>query len=160
MNVPVPPEHALCISTCLLLVSASAAEENRLHVFAANFADEAHVGMNFLHRRGHRHNFLNHFPAHQRRNQPRARTRKKDAVLLRSEVVLLLHPVQEVENFFRLLGVVAFVGLPEQFPGRPGNRVLAGRAAHVEPGNFSRAPGNIPRLVSPAEHLLQAVGSG
>ena len=59
--------------------------------------------------------------------------------MLGGKTVLFLQSVQEIEDFLRLLGVVTFVSLPQNVPGRRGNRVLAGRAAHVEAADFSRA---------------------
>ena len=121
----------------LALAGAVAVEEDCFHVFAANFADEAHVGMKFLDGRGDGHDFLDNLPSDERRDQPRTRSGEEDAVPLRSEAVLFLQPSQEVEDFLRLPGVVAFVSLTQQFPIRRGNRVLAGRTAHVEAADFS-----------------------
>ena len=67
------------------LVGFCPAEENGLHIFAANFADEAHRGMNFFDGCGDRHNFLNRFPSDKRSDEPRARAGEKNAVLMRRE---------------------------------------------------------------------------
>ena len=56
--------------------------------------------------------------------------------------MVFLQAGQEIEDFLRLLGVVAFVGLTQHLPGRRGNRVLAGRAAHIEAADFSCARRN------------------
>ena len=47
----------------LALAEAITVKENRLHVFAADFADEAHVGMNFFNSRCDGYDFLNDLPS-------------------------------------------------------------------------------------------------
>jgi len=54
------------------LVGFRSAEENGLHIFAANFADEAYGGMNFFDGCGDRHNFLNRLPSDKRSDESRA----------------------------------------------------------------------------------------
>ena len=68
----------------LAFAGAVAAEEDRLHILAADFTDESHGGVQLLNRSRHRHHFLHQFPTHQRRDQACSRAGKEDTVLLRS----------------------------------------------------------------------------
>ena len=111
MNVPVPPEQALCISTCLLRAMPVPAEEDGLHVFSADFADEAHVGMKLVHRGCHGDHFLNYLAADQWRNDARPRSGEEDTVAPRRKTVLAFQQREEMKNLLRLLRVVPLIGL-------------------------------------------------
>ncbi len=47
------------------LVGVITVEEDGLHIFATDFADESHGGMKFFDGRRDRHDFLNDFPANE-----------------------------------------------------------------------------------------------
>ena len=99
---------------------ALAGEEDGLHVFAADFADKADGGMEFLDSGGDGDDFLNKFRADERSNQAAAGAGEENAVLLGSEAELLFEAEKKLENFLGLLGVVALVSLGEDFAGALG----------------------------------------
>ena len=96
----------------LLALGASlTGKEDGFHVFAADFADEAHGRMQPFHGRGNRHNFLNHLSADERGDDPGARPGEENAVLPRREVILVLETDEKFQNLLGLFRVVTFVGL-------------------------------------------------
>ena len=63
-NAPVPPEHALH-QHLLAARSSFPLEEDRLHVFAADFTDEADAGMELVHGSRDGDDFLHRFASDQ-----------------------------------------------------------------------------------------------
>ena len=88
-----------------------AVEEDGLHIFSTDFADEAHGRMQPLDARRHGHDFLNDLGSHDGSNQSRSRPGQEDAIALRRQTMLRLEPRQKLQNFFSLLGIVPLVGL-------------------------------------------------
>ena len=90
-------------------------EEDRLHVFAADLGDEAHVGMEFLRCRGNSDDLLHHPTTDKRRNEPRAGPGEDHAVLAGREAGLVLEAGEEVQGLFGLPRVVPLIILPADF---------------------------------------------
>jgi hypothetical protein len=87
-------------------------EEDGLHVLAPDLGDEAHVRVEALHARRHRHHLLDGLGAHQRRDEPGARAGEEDPVAPGREAGLRLHAVEELEDLLGLPRPVALVVLP------------------------------------------------
>src|SRR5258706_12419247 len=66
-----------------------AVEKDRFHVFPADFAHEMHGRVKFFNAGGDRHNFLNYFSTGKRCNQSRAGAIKENAVVFRSQAMLV-----------------------------------------------------------------------
>jgi len=115
----------------LALGGPLAGEEDRLHVFSADFAHEAHAGMKPLDAGRHGDHFLNNFRARQGSQKARPRPGEENPVAPGREAVLRLKPRKELQDLFTLLGVVPFVGLGDHLAGRRGQNEFARGAAHV-----------------------------
>ena len=108
-----------------------AVEEDGLHIFSTDFADETHRRVQPLDAGRHRDDFLNDLGSGDRSDQSGSRAGKENAIALRREAMLRFEPRQKLQNFFRLLGVVPLVGLGNDFAGRRGESVLDRGAADV-----------------------------
>jgi hypothetical protein len=91
----------------------TAVEEDRLHVFAADFADEADVWMQFFHGGGNGDDFLDDFPAEERRDPAGSGSGEEHAVAFARQPMAGFERGQEFENLFRLFSVMPLVGLRE-----------------------------------------------
>ncbi|GBC78647.1 hypothetical protein HRbin08_02143 [bacterium HR08] len=106
-------------------------EEDRLHVLAADLADESDGRMQALDGRRHGDDLLDHPSAHERGDQPRARTREEDAISPRRQPMLALQAGEEFEDLLRLPRVVSLIGLGEKIAFWRGQDILARRAADI-----------------------------
>src|SRR3979490_1086339 len=116
----------------LALCFSVAVEEDRLHAFAADFTDEMHRRVKFFYACGNSYNFLNDFPSCQGSDEPGTGSGEEDAIVLGCQAVLGFETGKKLQNFFRLLGVVALIRLGNDFAVSRGKRVFAGGASHVD----------------------------
>jgi hypothetical protein len=107
-------------------------EEQRLHILAADLADEVHRRVEALHRRCHRHHLLHRPGADVVGHRACAGTGGQHTVPSGGEAVLFLQPGQEFQHLVRLLRAVPLVLLRHRGAVLRAQDVLARGAAHVE----------------------------
>src|SRR5262245_32080507 len=117
-----------------LLVPGSAVflKENGLHVFPANFADEANSGMEPFDSGRHRNDLLYYLSTDERGDDAGSGSGEENIVSLRSQAVSCFEPAQKFVDFFRLLGPVPLVFLRKDLAAVGTQDILAGRAAYVQ----------------------------
>ena len=89
--------------------------------------------MELFHRQRNRRDLLNELGADLLGNAPSPRTGQEHASVVAANAGVLLHPLEELQCLFRLLGLVPLVVLPEDFiGGRIDNHGLYGGRTNIE----------------------------
>ena len=131
MNVPVPPEQALCIRTCLLFVFPLPLKKIVFISSPPISLTKRTAGCSRSTLAATATTSWMTLAPTAGSDQPGSRAGKEDAIALRSEVMLRFEPRQKLQDFFRLLGIVPLVGLGNHFAGRRGENVFDRGASHV-----------------------------
>jgi len=121
---------------------AAGAEEQGLHVFAADFGDEVDFRVQLFHRRRDRHHLLHELGPQQRGDQAGAGAGDQDAIDPGREAAFGLDALQKLQHLFGLFGVVALVVLPQHGAAAVVEQRFDGGGAHVEAEPLhARTPG-------------------
>ena len=96
-------------------------EDDDLGVLTAQFDHRIDFGMQLFDRQRDRGNFLNKLGANQIGQRASARTRDKDAAVVRRNADLVLHALEEFQQLLRLLGLVPLIVLPDHLVGIVGD---------------------------------------
>ena len=90
-------------------------EDDDLGVLAAQFNDGAALGIELFYREGYGVYFLHEFCAEQGSHAAAAAAGDENAAVAGDDADFLFHALEELHDFFGLLGVMALVVLPEDF---------------------------------------------
>ncbi len=121
-------------------------EDDDLGVLAAEFDDGVDFGVELLDRERNRSDFLHELCADQIGQRAATGAGDEDAAIVRSDADFILHALEEFEQLFRLLGLVALIVLPDHLVGFGLNHDgLNGGRADVHADGVDRLVPGLPR---------------